>query len=94
MPDLLEPPPTAFIPGEVPQQFRVSRELGMIAADADWQRVRWSFAADVVPEILSEAARHHLDDLRLGPSLPMQGVSSVLSPSVPTPAIGEPLSPR
>jgi NitT/TauT family transport system substrate-binding protein len=87
VPGLLEPPPTAFIPGEVPQQFRVSRELGMIAADAEWQRVRWSFAADVVPEILSDAARHRLDDLRLGPSLPMQGVSSVPSPSgaVPTP---------
>lgn len=73
LPHLLAPPPTAWIPGEIPQQFRLARDAGLIDADADWERVRRSFAVGLVPEILATAKAHELDDLRLGEALPMNG---------------------
>jgi sulfonate transport system substrate-binding protein len=71
LPSLLSPPPTAWIPGEIPQQFRLSRDAGLIAAGANWERVHRSFDVGLVPEILSTAPAHALDDLRLGEALPM-----------------------
>jgi sulfonate transport system substrate-binding protein len=73
LPELLAPSPTAWIPGEIPQQFRLSRDAELIDPNADWERVRRSFAVGLVPEILSTASSYHLDNLRLGPALPLGG---------------------
>ncbi len=90
LPQLLAPEPTAFIPGELPQQFRVSRDLGLIAANASWQRVRQSFAIDVVPQIVAAASRYRLDELRLGPRLPLNSQRSAAGgpPGPPLPTAG------
>jgi NitT/TauT family transport system substrate-binding protein len=63
LPQLLAPT------GELYRQFPLSRAFGLIASDADWNRVRQSFAVDLVPRILTNAPHYHLDDLRLGQSL-------------------------
>jgi NitT/TauT family transport system substrate-binding protein len=47
--DLLSPA------GELYRQFRLSQEFGLIAADARWDRLRQSFAVDVVPELQRSA---------------------------------------
>jgi hypothetical protein len=73
LPQLLSPGPTAFLPGELPDQFRVSRAFGLIDARADWNRVRNSFAIDVVPQILTSPSHYRLDELRLGPRLGQMG---------------------
>jgi ABC-type nitrate/sulfonate/bicarbonate transport system substrate-binding protein len=80
LPQLLAPAPTAWIPGEVPQQFRMSREWGLIEPDSDWERVRRSFALELVPSLLADAATYHLDDLRLGMAIPMSGQPSTVLP--------------
>jgi sulfonate transport system substrate-binding protein len=77
LPNLLAPAPTAWIPGEIPQQFRLSRDAGLIDAGAEWERVHRSFTVGLVPEILSTAAAHDLDHLRLGQALPMSGQPAV-----------------
>jgi sulfonate transport system substrate-binding protein len=41
--------------GAVHQQFRLAQEYGLISADASWERLRESFAMDVVPESQHEA---------------------------------------
>jgi sulfonate transport system substrate-binding protein len=63
LPELLAPPPTAFIPGEVSEQFRLSQQFDLIPASASWDRVRQSFTDGLVPQILGAAARFQLDEL-------------------------------
>jgi hypothetical protein len=80
LPQLLAPAPTAWIPGEVPQQFRMSREWGLIEPDSDWERVRQSFSVELVPSLLADATTYHLNDLRLGTAIPMSGQPSTVLP--------------
>jgi NitT/TauT family transport system substrate-binding protein len=58
-------PPELLAPaGALREQFRLAREFGLIG-DVGWERVRSSFATEVVPTILDTTSDADLDRLRL-----------------------------